>query len=285
MLKNNEITIVIVSYKSKKKILNFLNNIKINFNIIIIENSDDYSIKNYLKIFSKNVDIYFTGNIGYGSSANYARKKIHTKYFFLLNPDLIGINNEVIEYFLHQAKEMNDNFSCLGPRYKNISQKTLKQSNINYKIGYVKAISGAAMFFNTKNFDMIGGFDENIFLYFEENDYCKRGRKFKLYSYQLNSIGILHNVGTAVEHDSVEEKNQIKKLCNWHFIWSKYYFYNKHYGKMLSVVYFIPIIVRSCIKILISKFIKNKINEDKYKTRLEAIIASIRGKKSYKRIK
>ena len=41
----NEITIVIVSYKSKKKILNFLNNIKINFKIIIIENSSDQSIK------------------------------------------------------------------------------------------------------------------------------------------------------------------------------------------------------------------------------------------------
>ena len=285
MSKNTEITIVIVSYKSKKKILNLLKDIKNNFNIIIIENSDDYSIKNYLKTFSKNVDIYFTGNIGYGSSANYARKKIQTKYFFLLNPDLIGVNNKVIKFFLHQANKMNDNFSCLGPRYTNINKKTLKQSNINDKIGYVEAISGAAMFFNTKNFDMIGGFDENIFLYFEENDFCKRGRDIKLYSYQLNSIGISHNIGTAVEYNSIEEKNQIKKLCNWHFIWSKYYFYNKHYGKMLSVTLFLPIIIRSCIKILISKFVKNKVNEDKYKTRLEAIFASIKGKKSYKRIK
>ena len=162
--------------------------------------------------------------------------------------------------------------------------KTLKQSNKNYEIGYVKAISGAAMFFNTKNFDLIGGFDENIFLYFEENDFCKRGRDHKLYSYQLNLIGISHNMGTAVEYESVKEKYQIKKLCNWHFIWSKYYFYNKHYGKILSVIYFLPLIVRSFIRIFISKFIKDKKNEDKYKTRLDAIFASINGKKSYKRI-
>ena len=86
------------------------------------------------------------------------------------------------------------------------------QSNKNSDIGYVKAISGAAMFFKTKNFDLIGGFDKNIFLYFEENDYCKRGRKLKLYSYQLNSVGISHNIGTAVEYDSIDEENQIKKL-------------------------------------------------------------------------
>ena len=63
------------------------------------------------------------------------------------------------------------------------------------------------MFFNTKNFDLIGGFDENIFLYFEETDYCKRGSKLKLYSYQLNKIEILHNVGTSVEYDSAYEKS------------------------------------------------------------------------------
>ena len=284
MLKNKEITIVIVSYKSKRKIFNFLKNMKINFKVIIIENSNDKSIKEDLKIFSEYIDIFFTGNIGYGCSANYARKKVNTKYFFLFNPDIIGIDNKVIDFFLNQANKMKDNFSCLGPRYTNIDKKTLKQSNKNSDIGYVKAISGAAMFFKTKNFDLIGGFDKNIFLYFEENDYCKRGRKLKLYSYQLNSVGISHNIGTAVEYDSIDEENQIKKLYSWHFIWSKYYFYNKHYGQILSILYFLPIIARSYIKILFSKLIKNSVNEDKYKNRLEAIFASIKGEKSYKRI-
>ena len=146
MLKNKEITVVIVSYKSKRKIINFLKNIKVNFKVIIIENSNDKSIKDDLKIFSEHIDIFFTGNIGYGSSANYARKKVNTKYFFLFNPDIIGIDNKVIEFFLQKANEMKDNFSCLGPRYQNISEKTLRQSNRNIDVGYIKAISGAAMF-------------------------------------------------------------------------------------------------------------------------------------------
>ena len=245
MIQNDEITIVIVSYKSKNKISNFLKGLKINFRVIIIENSDDLSIKHEISKISKNIEIYFTGNIGYGSSANFARKKINTKYFFLFNPDLTGVDNFMIKYFLDYAKKVNDNFSCLGPRYENISEKTLRQSNRNIDVGYIKAISGAAMFFNTKNFDLIGGFDENIFLYFEETDYCKRGSKLKLYSYQLNKIEILHNVGSSVEYDSAYEKSQIKQLCSWHFIWSKYYFYKKHYGLFLSFIIFLPIIIRS----------------------------------------
>ena len=275
MLKNKEITVVIVSYKSKRKIINFLKNIKVNFKVIIIENSNDKSIKDDLKIFSEHIDIFFTGNIGYGSSANYARKKVNTKYFFLFNPDIIGIDNKVIEFFLQKANEMKDNFSCLGPRYQNISEKTLRQSNRNIDVGYIKAISGAAMFFNTKNFDLIGGFDENIFLYFEETDYCKRGSKLKLYSYQLNKIEILHNVGTSVEYDSAYEKNQIKQLCSWHFIWSKYYFYKKHYGLFLSFIIFLPILIRTIFKIIYSKILNKPKDLEKYKIRLDGLFNSI----------
>ena len=70
-----EVTIVIVSYKSKKKILKFIKNLSENYRILIIENSDDKSIKYEIEKLFQNVEIYFTRNIGYGSSANYARTK------------------------------------------------------------------------------------------------------------------------------------------------------------------------------------------------------------------
>ena len=44
------------------------------------------------------------------------------------------------------------------------------------------------MFFNSQKFEMLKGFDENIFLYFEEDDLCKRANKEKIYSYVVNSI-------------------------------------------------------------------------------------------------
>ena len=57
MFKNNLITIVIVSYKSKKKVLKFLNRIGNKFKIIIIENSNDLTIKREVNKNFNNVDI------------------------------------------------------------------------------------------------------------------------------------------------------------------------------------------------------------------------------------
>ncbi len=284
MLSFTKVTIVIVSYKSKKKIIEFIKKLSQNYRIIVIENSEDKSIKNEIEKLYKNVEIYFTKNIGYGSSANYARTKIKTYYFFLFNPDLEEIDSNIIENFLKYAIKLNNKFSCLGPRYKNINSKTLKQSDIKSEIGFVRAISGAAMFFYTKNFDYIGGFDENIFLYFEETDYCKRGIKLNFNAYQVNKIKVTHNIGTAVEYEDDIEKNKIKQLCNWHFIWSKYYFYKKHYGIFLSLIYFLPIVLRSIIKMNLSKISNNLESTEKYQTRLDGLSNSIKGADSSKRI-
>lgn len=277
-----EVTIVLISYKSKKKIINFIKKINKENKIIIIENSND---KINQKIFeNKNIEIYNIENKGYAGSINFARTKIKTKYFFIFNPDVEGIDDKVIDYFYQKAKELNDKFSCLGPRYINIPSKTLKQSNENKKIGELESISGAAMFFNKSNFDIIGGFDENFFLYFEETDFCLRARKLNLFSYQLNEIKLTHNVGTSISFDNESEKEKIKELYIWHFIWSKFYFYKKHKGFFFSIIYFSPILIRIIFKKNFYKIIRNEKQLKKYNLRYEGLLSSIKGNKSIKRI-
>ena len=41
------------------------------------------------------------------------------------------------------------------------------------------------MLFNKKIFDIIGGFNENIFLYFEETNFCKRAQKRDIKYFKL----------------------------------------------------------------------------------------------------
>ena len=60
----HNVTIVFVSYRSKKKILKYVEKIFLNFKIIIIENSDDKSIIN--ENVNKNCKIHFVNNLGYG---------------------------------------------------------------------------------------------------------------------------------------------------------------------------------------------------------------------------
>ena len=95
----NKISIVLVCYNSSFKIKKFIQKIPNETKIYIIDNSKDYSLK---KIFrsKKNVKIYFKKNDGYGSSINFAAKKIKTPYFLVAQPDVKGIQkNSLIKFF------------------------------------------------------------------------------------------------------------------------------------------------------------------------------------------
>ena len=279
-----EVTVVVISHKSKKKVLNLIKDISNNYKIIIVENSQDKSIENKISDLHKNIQIIFSENNGYGSAINLARTYVATKYFFVLNPDIQKIDDKLINIFYDSAIELNDNFGALGPRFENVSEKSHKQSNINEKYGQIESISGSAMFFCTEVFDKNGGFDENFFLYFEETDYCYRSNKNNYKIYQVNSQKVYHDIGTSVETSNEEEINKLKKLYAWHFIWSKYYFFKKHYGLLISFIYFLPILIRSLIKFFYFSLIRNKKKKEKYSIRLEGLLSSIKGLKSYKRI-
>ena len=278
-----EVTIIIISHKSKKRIINLIKNISYEFKIIIVENSLDKSIENELSKQSKNIKIIFSENNGYGSAINLARTHVATKYFFVLNPDMQKIDDRLINVFYDSAKELNDNFGALGPRFENVSEKSHKQSNINDKYGQIESISGSAMFFCTEVFDKNGGFDENFFLYFEETDYCYRSNKNNFKIYQVNSQKVHHEIGTSVETIDGEEAKKLKNLYVWHFIWSKFYFTKKNKGYIYSLIIFAPIMIRTIIKLIYFKVLKNIPREEHYKVRLDGLLSAIKGLKSIKR--
>ena len=194
------------------------------------------------------------------------------------------IDDKLINVFYNSAKELNDNFGALGPRFENVSEKSHKQSNISEKYGQIESISGSAMFFCSEVFDKNGRFDENFFLYFEETDYCYRSNKNNFKFYQINSQKVHHEIGTSVETSGEEELNKLKKLYAWHFIWSKFYYYRKRYGRLTSLILFFPTLLRIILRIFLNVVTGNKKNKLKYKIRLNGLVSSIKNNRSYKRI-
>jgi len=281
---HKEVSIVIISHKSKKRVISLINEISHDFKIIIVENSLDKSIESELPKQSKNIQIIFSKNNGYGSAINLARKHVVTKYFFVLNPDILKVNDQLINAFCDAAKELKDNFGALGPRFEKVSEKSHKQSNINEKYGQIKSISGSAMFFCSEIFDRNRGFDENFFLYFEETDYCFRSNKNDYKIYQINSQRVYHDIGTSVETESENEAIELKNLYIWHFIWSKFYYCKKRYSFPIALIIFIPIILRILFRITLASIFNNINKKEKYLIRLNGLIASIRGIQSYKRL-
>ena len=280
---NNEVTLILLTHKSKKLVIDYLKNVYSKLKILIIDNSNDKELENLINKNYPLARIYLIENNGYGNAINYGSSLVNTEYFLISNPDVEGINEKSINAFVDAAKKLENRFSALGPRYLNANSKSLKQSYDNNSIAEMKFLSGACMFFSKKNFDKLNGFDENIFLYFEENDFCMRSHKVNK-NYQINHIKVKHDVGNSVETKSEEEKLDQNNLRTWHFIWSKFYYYKKHYGFSLALIYFIPIIIRINFRIVFYTIKKDRKNVNKYKVRKSGLYSSILNKKSFKRI-
>ena len=280
---NEDITVLLLTHKSKNLAIRYIKNLYKKFRIIIIDNSNDTELKSYINTYYPEITIKFIENNGYGAQINYGSKLIKTKYFLISNPDLEGIDENNLNKFLKAAVNLKDKFSALGPRYLKVDPKSIDQTDPKKKIAELKILHGACMFFNKKNFDIIGGFDENFFLYFEENDFCLRSYKFNK-NYQINSIKVVHDGGNSVHLKNINEKVINDNFRSWHFMWSKFYFYKKRYSFLLAILFFIPIILRLILRIALHFIIGDKKYTNKYKARLFGLSNSIIGKKSFFRI-
>ena len=270
----NEITIVIITYKSRGIIYDFIKKIPSIIKIIIIDNSQDYELKKDIEEKYKNISVYLKENNGVSSALNYAVEKIKTKYFLQISPDL-EFNFEDLKFFLDFAKTKKNNFAALGPRFLDVKQKSHKQINENLEFGKIDSIHGSCMFVDKDIFFKIGKFDENFFLYFEETEYCYRAKKKGYLSYQINDIKVTTK-GRSVDLESESFSN----ILIWHFIWSKFYFHKKKYGKLLSLIIFLPLLVRILFRIILYTITRNEISSIKYKTRFDGLLKSIKGQKS-----
>ena len=275
---SKKVTIILIAYKSEKIINTFIKKIPKNIKVIIVENSNNLLLKKKVEKKYRNIKVYIKKNEGVGASINYAVKKIKTEFFIQISPD-IKFNYQDIRKFIDVAKKLNNKFSALGPRFLNVNSKSHRQINRNLKIGSIDSIHGSFMFINKKRFKEIGGFDNKFFLYFEETDYCKRASNVGLKAYQINEIKA-KTEGRSVLIKNKKEKKELNNILIWHFIWSKYYYSKKNYGSLISVVIFIPILLRIIIKILFYKVFNNKIKIVKYKSRLNGLLSSMVGKRS-----
>ena len=99
----NKLTILLIAYKSEKKIYKFVKNIPKNIKIVIVENSKNILFKKKIEKLYKNIKVYIKTNEGVGASINYGAKKIQTKYFLQISPDII-FNHKDLDIFLDIAK-------------------------------------------------------------------------------------------------------------------------------------------------------------------------------------
>ena len=278
----DDITFIIVTYQSEHIIKNCLDSLPRDSKKIIIENSNNINLKRDLESKYDNIEVILNENLGMGASNNIGIKKANTKFAFILNPDVVF--NENTFFNLAESLKNIDNFSIISPinkdkKYPNYEIKN-NYSNINDDILEVDSIDGYSMLINKSKFESENYFDENFFLYLENNDLCLRQKLKKEKIFVIKNSEIKH-LGSYTT--KLDQSNNLEYIRNWHWMWSKFYFNKKHHGYMFALFKTFNNLFSAILKYLFYSFIFNKHNKNIYKMRFLGLINSMIGNKSYLR--
>ena len=277
-LKN--ITFIIVSYKSDGVIEACIKSLPKNSKIIIIENSKNFKIRDKFKN-NRKIKVILNDNIGMGAANNIGLKKSKTQFAYILNPD-VRFNQSTFKNLINAVNQIDD-FAIISPKNSNLkfpNYKISEDNHINKNILNAEYLDGFSMLINKKKFKN-KYFDENFFLYLENNDLCKRVKSLDENIYVIKNSSVKH-LGASSANSKFSQK--IEYLRNWHWMWSKYFYNKKHYGYMVALFRVFPNLFSSMFKYLFFSFFINEEKKMIYKMRYLGIINSIFNRKSWMRI-
>ena len=285
-ISRQNLTAVIVTFKSENVIHDCIRSIPESIKIIIVDNSIDQNFKENIEKEYKNVKcILSSENLGMGSGNNFGLKHVKTDYAFVLNPDVILEKDSIDEIILSSQKI--ESFSIIAPISNSIeypNYKFGKNHEYNNNNAFeVKSVDGYAMLLNLKKmsqleiFDDSKYFDENFFMYLENDDLCKRLIDCGERIYIVPKSKIKHLGAKAVDE---KYRDEIELSRNWHWVWSKFYYNKKHFGFFSAFLNGLPSFISATIKFLFYLLIMKRKKSKVYFNRVLVFLNALLGKKS-----
>lgn len=229
-------SVVLVTYNSAQVVADAIRSVPAGNEIIVVDNaSRDDSVEIARSLGA--IVIENAENLGFGSACNIGAARASAERLFFLNPDA-RVEPDTLDH-LARAMDADPRSAAFNPRIvepdgrqffrrrtKLIPRPYLLRMEVPTCDRYVYFACGAALAMRTKDFVELGGFDERIFLYYEDDDITARiikaGKK------------VLY-VHDAITHHMVGKScgNSMEGLYFkfYHELRAKRYTYKKH-GKL-----------------------------------------------------
>jgi N-acetylglucosaminyl-diphospho-decaprenol L-rhamnosyltransferase len=259
---NQKLSILIILYEENLEIINkCLEKIK-DFKIIIIDNANNKSLKNEI-IKKFKIYKYFLNkkNVGFSKAANQGIKVCDTEYLLFLGADCL-ITQSGIEQLMLAKEKYKDCFLTSptfydhtgkltyngGPLYENGAKNNVIK---NYGDVCVDAVLTTVILFKVKDIIDIGLLDEEFFLYFLDDDLCRRIKNIKKSVVQVYASKAIH------AHGHLKVKNRFKKIffANYYFYYEELYYLYKINSHQQKYSYFKKKIPKFLVKLIINFFI------------------------------
>lgn len=263
------ISVIIINYNTAQLTLNAIDSIEKhlspieNFEIIIVDNAskteDFSSLKNGLPKFQKaKIQLVRSRiNVGFGAGNMIGVQAASGEFYAFMNSDVL-LTEDSISKMVNFLKETPD--ACMagcqavdefGKKYKAFDYKLslaseLLSHSLLHKLNPKKfpsrmsvatkpmkvgAVPGSLFVSRAEDFDAVGGFDTNVFLYFEEKDLAYRmQKKLKKNIYSLPDTTYIHLKGKSTGASQII-RNELKI--------SQFYVIHKNLGAFRYFIFFL----------------------------------------------
>lgn len=270
--------IIILNYNDYETTYDMLNRIKkfkeIDIIVVVDNMSLDNSYERLKKIENEKIKVISSNeNKGYASGNNVGIKYLVNNYkvdnIIISNPDIIlkdsdikilkddlknNKNIDIISPYIDERGKISrgwklpryiDELLCNMNFFHKIGENNLKYKDDYYKddLTKVDVVSGCFFMIRKESFEKIGYFDENTFLYYEENIIGKKLKDNNMNTYVDKRVNIIHNLSISVN----KSFNSIKK---YKILKQSQKYYQKEYNKLnifgmilLRFVYYISLII------------------------------------------
>ena len=219
-----ELSIIILSYNTKDLSISCINSIveqykneldKEQFEIIVVDNaSEDGSAQALLRLKIEGVKILENKeNLGFAKGCNLGAKSAKGEYLLFLNSDT-QIKDQGFLKMLDFFKK-NENIGILGAKLKNIDGTSQPSAGNFYNLfnlffmslgverfGFLREspnevkkvdwVSGASLMIRRKFFEKIGGFEKDLFMYWEDIEICYKAKEKGFLTYFYPEITLFH---------------------------------------------------------------------------------------------
>ncbi|MBX2845804.1 MAG: glycosyltransferase family 2 protein [Saprospiraceae bacterium] len=258
------VAIILINYNSSTDTLECVKSIEahtspdFDYEMVVVDNNsaiDDFKKIEHLDSHPKIKLIRSKKNLGFGGGHMFGLQFTHADYVLFLNNDCLFLNDVLpkMHAFMQQhpdcgiaTAQMHDtdgNWKRCFNYFQTIwikifgyklfqklwPQKFPSRNKVYTSPLKVDYVMGAFIFVDSKKFAEIGGFDTNLFLYFEEEDISLRMRKLDYSTYLVPQAQYLHHH----EHSSPKDRSIIIRELSI----SQAYLFRKHYSLIENIVF------------------------------------------------
>ena len=233
----NDVTVVVVTFNSAHCLAALVPLLEHCPHVVVSDNgSHDGTVELTRQLLPHATVLAHGCNLGFGTANNRALAQVRTPFAFLLNPDCL-VQPQALAQLLQEAQNYPQ-AAILAPQLVNPRGRP----DVNYRWPHmlwkpkgpqaegplcVGFVCGAAMLFRLQAFEKVGFFDEDFFLYYEDDDLCLR-----LFQQFIPMVVLPHIEATHLNRGSVKGNHPWRSeyTRGYHHAQSKLIFHGKHIG-------------------------------------------------------